>query len=468
MRKIITFLLVALVVGSTIFAQNSDTNNSENLHYKKQGDIEYRIDGYNKTTQKNLKLLSTVGKESLVVLDENSRRIYQLVNYANINSGDIESAKILLENTTKGFFIASEKAFHVYLNDQIVSGVNLNIDGKDHIYFVNDVNKTYYLKGVGNVSGYAANNILELEATPDNTYWFRGGEFGSFGIIKNGKMLQQNYTYSEDRGNLIVLVDGAETYYLEGYATMASFVFKPVKMYEEVVNGLIDGILEDIENETSNNCLSGDCNNGWGKTKFENGYYEGFSKNEKREGYGMYLWEGVGKYIGNWKADIQTGFGLYLPENGDQYVGEYGNGKMNGRGYIAEGDTWTYGIFTNGEVTTEYHFYNNEIETGCVAGDCENMYGRYVFESGGAFTGFFESGHFVFGDYKSSNGDKYMGEFNSDNQFEGMGRYFYKSGSYYGGEWKNGKRNGKGFFINVEKEKIIGEWSDGKLIKPYN
>ena len=468
MKKISTILLVALIVSSAVFAQNIDTNNSEDLFYKKQGDIEYQIDGYNKTTQKYLKLLSTVGKESLVVLDENSRKIYQLENYANINSGDIESVKILLENVTKDFFIASEKTFHVYLNDQIVSGVNLNIDGKDHIYFVNDVNKTYYLEGVGNVSGYIAKNITELEAAPDNTYWFRGADFGSFGIIKNGKMLNKNYTYSEDRDNLIALVDGVETYYLEGYAMMASLVIKPVRMYDDVINGLVDGILEDIEVEKSNNCVSGNCSNGWGKIKFENGYYEGFSKNGKREGYGMYLWEGVGKYIGNWKAGIQTGFGFYLPNNGDQYVGYYKDGKMNGKGYSAEEGTWTYGLFENGEVTTEYHFYNNDIETGCVAGDCENKYGRYVFESGGAFTGFFESGHFVFGDYKFPNGDKYTGEFNSDNQFEGLGRMFFKSGSYYGGNWKNGERSGKGYYLNDNKEEFIGEWSKGELIKSYN
>ena len=468
MKNILTFLWVALTITSSVFAQNNTSNTSESLHYKKQGTIEYQIDGYNKTTQKNLKLLSTVGKESLVVLDENSRKIYQLVNYANINSGDIENVKVLLENTTKDFFIASEKTFHVYLNDQIVSGENLNIDGKDHLHFVNDINKTYYLEGVGNVSGYVANNIYELEAAPDNTYWFRGTDFGSFGIVKKGKMLQQNYTYSEDRGNLIALVDGVETYYLEGYATMASFVFKPVKMYDEVVNGLIDNIIEDIEKENSNKCISGDCNNGWGKTKFENGYYEGFSKNGKREGYGMYLWEGVGKYIGNWEGDIQNGFGLYLPDNGDQYVGEYKNGKMNGRGYTAVGDTWTYGLFTNGELVTEYHFYDNGIEIGCVAGDCKDKYGRYVFESGGSFTGFFKDGHFVAGDYKSSTGDKYTGEFNSDNQFERFGRYFYKSGSYYGGEWKNGERNGKGYYLNENKEEFIGEWLNNEIIKMHN
>jgi hypothetical protein len=279
-------------------------------------------------------------------------------------------------------------------------------------------------------------------------------------------MLNQNYTYSEDRDNLIALVDDVETYYLEGYATIASFVFKPVKMYDDVINDLVNEIIDDIEIEKSSNCVNGDCKNGWGKYKYKNGYYEGFWENGERADYGMYVWEGIGKYIGNWEADVQTGFGLYLPNNGDQYIGEYKDGKMNGIGYTAEGGTWTYGVFTNGEVTSQYHFYSNGVEIGCVSGDCENKYGRYVFESGGAFTGFFESGHFVFGDYKFPNGDKYTGEFNDDNQFDGIGRFFFKSGSYYGGEWKNGERTGLGYFLDISKEEFIGEWLNGELVEP--
>ena len=340
------------------------------------------------------------------------------------------------------------------------------INEKDSFFSADDINDSYILEGLGGVTGIIANNATKLETAPDNTYWYRSSTYGSFGIIKNGKMLNQNYTYSEDRDNLIALVDDVETYYLEGYATIATFVFKPVKMYDDVINDLVNEIIEDIEIEKSSNCVSGDCKNGWGKYKYKNGYYEGFWENGERADYGMYVWEGIGKYIGNWKADVQTGFGLYLPINGDQFVGEYKNGKINGRGYTAEEGTWTYGLFENGNLTTAYHFYNNKVEIGCVAGDCENKYGRYVFESGGAFTGFFESGHFVFGDYKFPNGDKYTGEFNDDNQFDGIGRFFFKSGSYYGGEWKNGERTGLGYFLDISKEEFIGEWLNGELVEP--
>jgi len=468
MKKINIIILVILTINATVFAQKPNIENQEDLRYKKIDLITYELNGINNISDGGFQKLGDFDDLGILVLDKKERIIYQLENFSNIASGEFGNASILLKNATKHFFIALEKGWIVFLNDEIVIGNTITINENEMFFSADNINDSYLLEGIGSATGIFANNATKLETAPDNSYWYRSGTYGSFGIIKNGKMLNQNYTYSEDRDNLIALVDGVETYYLEGYAMMASLVIKPVRMYDDVINGLVDGILEDIEVEKSNNCVSGDCSNGWGKIKFENGYYEGFSKNGKREGYGMYLWEGVGKYIGNWQAGIQTGFGFYLPNNGDQYVGYYKDGKMNGKGYSAEEGTWTYGLFENGEVTTEYHFYNNEMKTGCVAGDCKNKYGRYVFESGGAFTGFFESGHFVFGDYKFPNGDKYTGEFNSDNQFEGLGRMFFKSGSYYGGNWKNGERSGKGYYLNDNKEEYKGEWSKGELIKSYN
>jgi hypothetical protein len=41
-------------------------------------------------------------------------------------------------------------------------------------------------------------------------------------------------------------------------------------------------------------------------------------------------------------------------------------------------------------------------------------------------------------------GSKYYGEINSKNESHGYGCFLYANGTYYEGEWRNGKRCGKG------------------------
>ncbi|TDI71895.1 MAG: hypothetical protein E2O83_03250 [Bacteroidetes bacterium] len=69
------------------------------------------------------------------------------------------------------------------------------------------------------------------------------------------------------------------------------------------------------------------------------------------------------------------------------------------------------------------------------------------------------------GTYKFSGGGKYSGMFNSDNEFHGMGRYFFEDEAYYGGDWKNGKYHGRGYYHNENLVKQIGEWSNGTLVR---
>jgi len=217
----------------------------------------------------------------------------------------------------------------------------------------------------------------------------------------------------------------------------------------------------------SEECVSGNCKNGWGKYEYDNGYYEGFWNNDVKSGYGMYNWSESGKYIGNWEDDTMNGYGVYIAENDDNIIGNYKDGKLNGNGLTVYGEEWTYGIFNNGEISTTYNFYTNEGETGCVAGDCQNQYGRLKWENGDSFTGFFSDGHFQMGTYQFTNGDRYTGMFNNDNQFDGTGRYFYEDGGYYGGEWKNGGMDGIGYYHDKDLVRQVGEWINGSLTKSF-
>lgn len=215
-------------------------------------------------------------------------------------------------------------------------------------------------------------------------------------------------------------------------------------------------------------CESGDCTNGWGKKIYDYGYYEGFFRNGNREGYGLFNWTTSGSYMGFWNNDELHGYGCYIGKE-KNLIGEYRNGMMNGVGYTHEldNDKWEYGVFKNYLVDTAYTFYDNKVDTGCVAGDCQDKYGRYIWSNGDRFTGFFKNGKMYMGTYTFASGDKYEGMFNSNNQFHGEGRFFFNDKAYYGGQWSNGQQHGRGYYHDSSYKTKIGEWSNGQLVRSY-
>lgn len=214
-------------------------------------------------------------------------------------------------------------------------------------------------------------------------------------------------------------------------------------------------------------CEYGDCVNGWGKWIFDNGYYEGFWVNGNREGYGLYSWNTEGTYIGFFKNNMLEGYGSYENSSGKIVAGMYADGMANGLGEQVENDEWSQGYYVNHTLTDEYDFTNHYKDYGCKAGDCQDGYGQYKWENGDLYTGFFKNGVMHLGSYSFSNGDLYKGMFNEKGEMHGQGRYFYGQGGYYGGEWKNGKFDGKGYYHDKNYEQQIGEWKKGVLVKEY-
>ncbi len=82
-----------------------------------------------------------------------------------------------------------------------------------------------------------------------------------------------------------------------------------------------------------------------------------------------------------------------------------------------------------------YSLFISAQTTGCVYGDCDNGYGKYVWE----------------------NGDEYIGDW-VDNQQEGNGTFYFKTGSKYVGEYKSGTRWGTGTYTWSTGEKHTGQW----------
>ncbi len=409
------------------------------------------------TSVMDLKYLST---NTLAVKDTNLGKIYLLEDFRNASKGSKGKATLLASNITKDFYLTNENAFAFFLDNTFRQGEYVNIEGS-YVYYLPDTDRTYYLDGIRNFPSWGAKNIRTLDYSENNTYWYRDAANTSYGVIVKGEVIDYNKaTTTRDGDDLIVSMDGVKTYRLPNYYTIASFIFKPVKMYAGGTSTTT------TTTTTKKGTCDGDCQDGWGKYVYDNGYYSGFWKDGLKHGYGLYKWDASGgKYIGQWENDKMTGYGVYIAKNEDNIIGEFVDGTLNGFGITVTGDEWKQGVFKNGTLVTPYKFVDTGNKIGCTAGDCEEKYGRYAWDGGDSFTGFWKGGNMYMGTYKFANGDVYSGYFNRSNQLHNFGRYFYESGGYYGGEWDDGEQQGRGYYHDKDYVQQIGIWDAGKLIK---
>ncbi|QNJ96987.1 MORN repeat-containing protein [Constantimarinum furrinae] len=437
------------------------TNSSSGVSgpsWTKTGSSSYTLKDGNGNTMSNTMKLYTLKTDTISYLDKNSRTIYLLPDAESASDGSSGKLTVLAQNISKNFYITNPYSFVTMLNDESVIGKFVNINGS-YVYYLDETDKTYYHEGIRKINGWGAKNVTQLPAAPNHTYWYRDVESSSYGVIIRGETLDYSTATTEADGNdLIVKINGVKTYRLPGYYTMASFIIKPVE--------LISSGGSTTTTAGTTGCVRGDCNNGWGKWQYEDAYYDGFWKNGKKEGYGLYKWDGIGKYIGNWENDTMKGYGAYIADNDDNIIGEYRDGELNGLGYTVFGDTWSQGIYENGNLSTPFDYFRNSGDTGCTSGDCQNKYGYFKYSNGDHFVGFFKNGEKYLGTYTFADGNKYSGMFNSSGQYHGTGRFFFADGSYYGGEWKNGKQHGKGYFHDKDINQKIGIWENGVLITP--
>ena len=177
--------------------------------------------------------------------------------------------------------------------------------------------------------------------------------------------------------------------------------------------GLFSSSMMFAQTEQGNNCLSGNCHDGYGKFKYPNGDI----------------------YIGHFEEYKSNGQGVLLYENGTKYVGTWKKGKIEGEGrmHFIDG-TVKAGIWKNNQ-------YVKEGKYGCISGDCQTNYGIYLYE----------------------NGTKYIGTFN-DGTPSAQGTIFYADGSKYVGEWVDQKRNGVGTYFTHDGMIKEGAWNSDNFI----
>ncbi len=175
----------------------------------------------------------------------------------------------------------------------------------------------------------------------------------------------------------------------------------------------------------ANECVHGDCVNGFGKMVMPQGYeFEGQWKDEQPNG----------------KGTATTPYGTTI--TGDSWI----NGELQGEGVET---------YSNGRV------YTGEFENTKY-----NGVGTDKYPDGRVYAGEFTDGHPQGkGKLTNQDGSIYEGDF-VDGRPQGKGIYTYPNGEKYEGELKNGGPHGYGIsYFPDGKQSFAGQWKNGEEIR---
>lgn len=230
----------------------------------------------------------------------------------------------------------------------------------------------------------------------------------------------------------------------------------------------LNGIAQ-VENNSA--CLSGDCQNGFGKAVYyleDTLRYEGQFVDQMWEGNGTL--EVVNKYIytGEFKENNCFGKGKIKFINGDQYDGMVVNSIIEGDGifYYKSGEKLS-GVFKNGSIwngtgyiqLSEKAYYIGDFKEGKYHGQ-----GFIMYENGSSYKGSFSyhkmtgSGKITWGD-----GSYYIGDV-LDGKMHGTGKMYNASGNLdFEGEWQNDEPQPKQLTAYEKYSPIFNECFKGYI-----
>lgn len=271
---------------------------------------------------------------------------------------------------------------------------------------------------------------------------------------------------------------------------MGKYIFLDIKLIAIALVCLVSSNIS--AQETDPNCLSGNCDDGYGVYSLEEGdRYVGFFENGDFNGFGSYIFSSGDMYVGNFKDGAANGQGTYIWADGGRYVGHWQEWVRHGIGteFDDKGNSLT-SIYQNDEIV-------DDDTQGCINGDCISGYGVFIYEDGSYYEGNFSQkmpngqgsltkndGSIYLGEFKNgkfngygifANPDgsvqegiweegRYLGEVTnqygciSGNCTNGYGIFVYDDGSYYEGSFKNGNRHGQGTLYTADDEIFDGAW----------
>jgi len=224
---------------------------------------------------------------------------------------------------------------------------------------------------------------------------------------------------------------------------------------------------------SSAQCISGNCFDGYGVYQDENYRYTGFFKNGFPNGQGTLYFASGNIYTGEFKDGKRNGQGsYYFAEDGARHIGYFLDNRQQGP--ISE-------ILSNGKTTDEIYEDGEPVKPinaakGTVYGNSKNGYNVTLYDDGSQFVGYNKgSKHNGWGELTKYDGSVYTGEF-KDDKFNGYGTLTSPDGTTKEGMWEDNRyigelknQNGcvsgdckESFSVFVKNgEKYIGEFHNG-------
>jgi hypothetical protein len=207
-------------------------------------------------------------------------------------------------------------------------------------------------------------------------------------------------------------------------------------------------------------CLKGDCVNGQGV--FLNklgGRYEGAFMDGKRSGIGTYFAPDGSRFMGVWLDNMPHGHGRQI-KAGDTVDGVWQKGSL-----LTRFDRPDPNFTLTEAYLIEPHLQKPvEKDPHCLAGNCFDGNGEYLFDDGDRYVGSFREGkmHGI-GIMYYGNGDRYEGDYEFG-LCKGKGILFYANGNRYEGDFDKNLFHGTGSFYYSDSTANVGLWSEGAFL----
>jgi len=194
--------------------------------------------------------------------------------------------------------------------------------------------------------------------------------------------------------------------------------------------------------------------NGWGVLHYKEQdhlnrkEYTGHMKKGLRDGYGVLYWKDGSYYSGKWSEDMKEGEGTLFYANGDIYTGQWVKEKKTGDGKY---------MYSAGGA------YSGGFEGGKKNG-AGNNYVMRPDDQWQFFNGEYSQGARANGEFNSSAGFTYSGEFSPFNgNFNGSGVYIWACGKRYTGHFQAGEPSGHGTLTYPQGWSYTGAFCAGKF-----
>ena len=237
---------------------------------------------------------------------------------------------------------------------------------------------------------------------------------------------------------------------------MKNIITKDIE-YMKYVLGYKRGVVIS-EQQSTEVCIKGNCVNGKGTYKYENGdeYTGQWIDGNWEDGEGTYKYASGAAYTGQWKDGEKNGKGTYTNINSVKFLGDWVNDKLEGKNHV-QVTTVTLDKIKQTEKPSNAQY------SGCFQGNCENGSGAYKYENGDVYNGEWKDGkRNGSGDCKYSDGDSYTGQW-KDNKKNGQGTFKDSDGTVYTGQFKESLYNGQGTYTNINGVKFSGIWINDLL-----